>query len=337
MKNIFKNKTILVTGGTGSFGKAFIKKILSLNLDLKKIIIFSRDEMKQYEMSAKFNSNELSKLRFFIGDVRDKSRLSLAIREVDIVIHAAALKQVPSAEYNPLEYIKTNIYGAQNIVETCLNSNVENVIALSTDKASSPTNLYGATKLCSDKLFISANQLKGKQNIKFSVVRYGNVLASRGSVANLFLKQMNSTFTITDKRMTRFSITLNDAVDFVINRLKDNYGGEIFVPKLPSYNIIDFVKAFKSKTNIKYIGIRSGEKLHEEMISVDEGRNCYEAKNYYVIISPELKVKYKKIKKLKKVKDGFFYNSFLNKNYLKIPIIRKILINEKILPIERKK
>ena len=280
-------KTYFISGGTGSFGKELTKLLIKKKL-AKKIIIFSRDEFKQSQMQKipLFSKNKKI-LRFFIGDVRDKQRVlqTMEGNQIDIVIHAAALKHVPVTEYNPFETIKTNIIGAQNIIESSMESNVKKVIALSTDKACSPINLYGATKLCSDKLFVAANLFKGKRNINFSVVRYGNVLGSRGSVVPIFLRQKenNKNFTITDKRMTRFNITLNEAVMFVMNCIKRMKGGEIFVPKIPSYRILDLVKAISDKKKIEYIGIRPGEKLHEEMISTTDGINTTEYKSYFVI------------------------------------------------------
>lgn len=267
-KNFFKNKSILLTGGTGSFGTAFVDYLLRHKVPLKKIIIFSRDELKQFEMSKIYNENKYPCMRYFIGDVRDKERVKMAFRDVDIVVHAAALKQVPAAEYNPVEYIKTNIIGAQNIIEASLDTNIQKVIALSTDKASSPINLYGATKLCSDKLFVSANNIIGSKNLIFSVIRYGNVMGSRGSVLHNFIEQKsNKMFEITDVKMTRFNITIKEAINFVIERLSSMKGGEIFVPKIPSFRIIDLAKAVSEKCKIKITGIRLGEKLHEEMIS----------------------------------------------------------------------
>ena len=280
-------KTYFISGGTGSFGKELTKVLIKKKL-AKKIIIFSRDEFKQSQMQKipLFNKNKKI-LRFFIGDVRDKQRIlqTMEGNQIDIVIHAAALKHVPVTEYNPFETIKTNVIGAQNIIETSMERNVKKVIALSTDKACSPINLYGATKLCSDKLFVAANLFKGKKDINFSVVRYGNVLGSRGSVVPIFLRQKekNKNFTITDKRMTRFNITLSEAVTFVLNCIKRMQGGEIFVPKIPSYRILDLVKAISDKKKIEYIGIRPGEKLHEEMISTTDGINTTEYKNYFVI------------------------------------------------------
>lgn len=324
MEKYFKNKTILITGGTGSFGNTAVQKFLKIK-GIKKIIIFSRDELKQHEMMSKFSKKELNLLRFFIGDVRDYKRLEMACRNVDYIIHAAALKQVPTAEYNPFEFIKTNIIGAQNIIEASIKNNVKKVIALSTDKASSPINLYGATKLCSDKLFIAANNLVGEKNLSFSVVRYGNVAGSRGSVIPLFLRQReDNTLKITDSNMTRFSLTLEDSFKFVFRCLKISIGGEIFIPKIPSYKILDLAKAINKKAKIKIIGIRPGEKLHEEMISKYESFNSYELKDMYFILPNYNFKKYKSLVrklKAKKVKPNFIYssgnNTFMNYKELK--------------------
>ncbi len=330
----FKNKIILITGGTGSFGKSFVKYALK-NYNFKKIIIFSRDEMKQYEMRNSFSKKDNIKIRFLIGDIRDKERLIFAMENVDIVVHAAALKQVDTAEYNPFEAIKTNIIGSQNVIEACLASNVDKVISLSTDKASSPVNLYGATKLTADKLFISANNYKGIRKTIFSVVRYGNVLGSRGSVLPLFLNQKKqNTFTVTDKRMTRFNITLSSAVEFVFSSLINMQGAEIFVPKLYSYNIIDVVKAISTKPKINIIGLRPGEKLHEEMISSNTSNEILEFDKYYVVLPDSNYLEFNqnnsyfknlKNKKFKKIKSNFVYNSFDNKNYLKVNDIKKLI------------
>ena len=252
MKNYFKNKTILITGGTGSFGKAFVNYFISKKIYLKKIIVYSRDEFKQFEMAKEYPVEKYPFMRYFLGDVRDKDRLDRALNGVDIVIHAAALKQVPSAEYNPIEYIKTNILGAQNIIETSLDNGVKKVIALSTDKAASPINLYGATKLCSDKLFVAANNIRGNKNILFSVIRYGNVMGSRGSVIPFFMNiKGKSFFPITDSRMTRFNISLFEATELVAWSIKNLKGGEILVPKIPSYRIIDVANAVCNKTKKK--------------------------------------------------------------------------------------
>lgn len=283
MQNInLNNKTILITGGTGSFGKAFVARILK-DFSPKKIIIYSRDELKQFEMAQSFDSPQM---RFFIGDVRDLSRLKTALNGVDICIHAAALKQVPIAEYNPLECIKTNIIGASNVIEACLENRVAKIIALSTDKAANPINLYGATKLCSDKLFVSANNIKGSLDSKFSVVRYGNVVGSRGSVVPFFrglIAKGAKEIPITDAKMTRFFITLDSGVDFVIKSLLRMQGGEIFIPKIPSIKIIDLANALAPNIPHKITGIRAGEKLNEVMIPRDDARLCVEFDDFYLL------------------------------------------------------
>jgi UDP-N-acetylglucosamine 4,6-dehydratase (inverting) len=321
---IFKNASILVTGGTGTFGKAFIKFLLKKKFSFSKIIIFSRDEFKQYKLSQELNS---SKLRFWIGDIRDKERLEFALKNVDFIVHAAALKQVPAAEYNPMEFIKTNVVGAQNLIECSLKTNVKALVALSTDKACSPINLYGATKLCSDKLFISANKLAGSSKKRFSVVRYGNVLGSRGSVLSKFLdiKKKNKPFPITDFRMTRFNILLDEAIEMVLWSLVNSKGGEILVPKLKSYNIIDFAKAIDDKIKHVQVGLREGEKIHEEMISEADSYYTYEYGKYFAIIPDyikEINFKNKSLKKIKKI--GQSYNSNLNKK-LSVKEIRKVI------------
>ena len=319
----FKNKTILITGGTGSFGKEFVYYILKKYSSVKKIIIFSRDELKQHEIMLTIESKYLNKLRFFIGDVRDKNRLEQAFDGVDIVVHAAALKQVTTAEYNPFEFVNTNIIGAQNIVEASIKCNVKHILALSTDKAASPINLYGATKLCSDKIFSAANNVVGKRKIKFTIVRYGNVFASRGSVIPLFdyYSKNFKYLPITDPNMTRFNLTLNEAIKFVILALNKAKGGEIFVPKIPSYRITDLANAFGKKVKKKIIGIRPGEKLHEELISKADSYNTFEYKNYYVILPSSynnqiFEQKYKYYKSKHKVKKDFSYTSLNNKIFL---------------------
>ena len=282
---MLNNKTILLTGGTGSFGKKFLEIVIKKYPRIKKLIIFSRDELKQHEMMLKYPENKFPQLRFFLGDIRDKNRLLLALENVDYVVHAAALKQVPAAEYNPFEFIQTNVFGANNLIEACIARNVKKIIALSTDKAAAPVNLYGATKLCSDKLFVSANNIKGNKNMVFSVVRYGNVMMSRGSVVPIFLKNKHKGYlSITDRRMTRFNITIEEGVKFVLFALKNSIGQEIFVPKLPSYSIVDLAKAVSATAKIKLIGIRSGEKLHEEMITISDSYNSIESKNFYIIL-----------------------------------------------------
>ena len=274
---MLNNKKILITGGTGSFGKEFVKTVTKRYPKIKRLIIFSRDELKQSEMAVDYSKKKYNYIRFFLGDVRDKERLIRATRGIDLIIHAAALKQVPAAEYNPMEFINTNILGASNVIEAAITCGVKKVIALSTDKAASPINLYGATKLCSDKLFIAANNYAGLGKINFSVVRYGNVMNSRGSVIPLFLKmkKKNELF-VTDKNMTRFNLTLSDGVSFVLKCLQMSQGGEIFVPKIPSYKIMDLVKAISTNAKVKFIGRRSGEKIHEEMITKSDSFNSLE-------------------------------------------------------------
>ena len=330
-KNFFRNKTILITGGTGSFGQNFALRILKENL-VKKLIIFSRDEMKQYQMRIKLEGLNLhKKSRFFIGDIRDFDRVKLALRDVDIVIHAAALKIVDTAEYNPIEFVKTNIYGAENIAKASIETNVKKVIALSTDKAVNPVNLYGATKLASDKLFVAANNLTDKKSeLKFSIVRYGNVVGSRGSVIPFFkniVKSGEKYLPITDKNMTRFWITLDQSVEFVISSLMLMRGGETFVPKMPSFNIIDIAKVIAPKLPIKIIGIRPGEKIDEVLCSRDEAHCTYDFKDYYKIM-PTIKFENLEhggpsLKSGKIVKKNFEYNSRNNKVFLSIKNLNK--------------
>lgn len=323
---MFNNKSLIITGGTGSFGHECTKIILE-NYKPKKIIIFSRDEYKQHSMQKKFNQKCM---RYFIGDVRDEARLMLAFRNVDFVIHAAALKQVPAAEYNPTECINTNIMGAQNVIKAALYNNVNKVMALSTDKAVNPVNLYGATKLASDKLFVAANNIAGGHKTRFSITRYGNVVGSRGSVLPVFEEihaNKKNHFPITDARMTRFWITLSDGVRFVIKNFERMFGGEIFVPKIPSIKITDLAKAISPNAKFKIIGIRPGEKLHEAMCIKEECDNTFEYKNFY-IIKPSISFIDKRKKQIanitalkekgKKVKEGFEYNSGLNEKFLRV-------------------
>ena len=326
---MFNNKKILITGGTGSFGNSFIRNTLQ-KYKPKKIIIYSRDELKQFEMENSFNSD---KLRFFLGDVRDKERLKRACIGIDIIVHAAALKQVNAAEYNPDEYIKTNIIGAQNIIDVAIECRVNKVLSLSTDKASNPINLYGVTKLASDKLMIAANNISTNKTL-FSVVRYGNVSGSRGSVIPLFKKlseQKKTFFPITDVEMTRFWITLDQAYQFVCDAIENMVGGEIFIPKIPSVKIIDLAKAINSKMKLKFIGIRPGEKLHESLISKEESANVVEFRKYFIIrpsiVFHEKKNYFKNAKKEKgkKLTYNFEYNSFTNKKYLSVNEIKKII------------
>lgn len=325
-----KYKSILITGGTGSFGKAFISFLLKKFSKVEKIVILSRDEFKQFEMqeSHPYKENK-KKLRFFIGDIRDKDRLMSAFEDIDVVIHAAALKQVPTAEYNPFEYIKTNVLGAQNIIESAFYNKVKKVIALSTDKACSPINLYGATKLCSDKLFVSANNIAGSKNTRFSVVRYGNVLSSRGSVVPFFqMMSKKSIIPVTDERMTRFSITLQESVDLVVWAINNSFfGGEIFVPKISSYKILDLVKAISPKSKIIYTGIRAGEKIHEELIARHESLYGVDLGDKYVLL-PQKKIYesfISKFTKAMKLPKDFSYNSFDNKNYLSISELKAVI------------
>lgn len=319
--SVLKDKVILVTGGTGSFGKKFIGKALTQGV--KKIIVFSRDELKQYEMKQEFQDE---RIRFFIGDVRDKDRLYRAFDGVDIVIHAAAMKHVDACEYNPFEAIKTNIHGAQNIIEAAIDRGVEKVIALSTDKACSPVNLYGATKLASDKLFVAANAYVGEKKTRFAVVRYGNVVGSRGSVVPFFKKIKDTgKLPITDERMTRFWITLEQGVQFVLDNLERMYGGEIFVPKIPSMKVTDLAKAIAPECEIEVIGIRPGEKLHEAMIMEDDARHTLEFEDYYVI-QPELAwFAQKQLNIGKALPDGFAYTSDNNTEWLTVEQLRQLI------------
>tara|TARA_Y100000996_G_C22543949_1_gene651074 strand:- start:985 stop:1986 length:1002 start_codon:yes stop_codon:yes gene_type:complete len=326
---MFKNKVILVTGGTGSFGKAYISYLIQSKIKFKKIIIFSRDELKQFEMSNQKIFKD-QRIRMILGDIRELNSLQRAFNDVDYIVHAAALKQVPAAEYNPFEFVRTNVLGAQNIVEAALNSNVKKVIALSTDKASSPINLYGATKLCSEKLFISANNIRGKKKIGFSIVRYGNVMGSRGSVIPFFLDQhkKREKLTLTHKKMTRFNITLNEAIKLVNFAFTNCNDGEILIPKIPSFKIIDLITAITSKNDYKITGIRPGEKIHEELINSYEAKNTIELKNYYLILPTNDTKKIKKYCKKfsgKKVNETFSYTSENNKDYLSIRNLKQLI------------
>ena len=325
------NNTILVTGGTGSFGKKFIKTVLE-RYNPEKVIVYSRDELKQFEMQQIWPDG--GQMRYFIGDVRDYHRLKMAMTGVDIVIHAAALKQVPAAEYNPFEAVKTNIIGGQNVIDAAISQEVKRVIALSTDKAAAPINLYGATKLASDKLFIAANNYTGKHDIKFSVVRYGNVMGSRGSVIPFFQKKKeNGTLPITDKRMTRFNITLQEGVDFVLQCLDKMWGGELFVPKIPSYKIMDVAKAIAPGCKHKIVGIRPGEKLHEEMITETDALNSVEFDKYFVILPSTQLWDIEKFRKESNNSDGkmcefgFSYNSGTNNDFLTVKDLEKLIQN----------
>lgn len=328
--HVFDNKSILITGGTGSFGVQFVSSLLA-NYQPKRVIVYSRDELKQYEMEQRFND---SCMRYFIGDVRDKSRLNFAMKGVDFVVHAAALKQVPAAEYNPMECIKTNILGGQNVIEAAIEQNVEKVVALSTDKAANPINLYGATKLASDKLFVAANNLTGMERTRFSVVRYGNVVGSRGSVVPLFARlkaEGAKRYPVTDERMTRFWITLEQGVKFVTNSFRYMHGGEIFVPKIPSMRIVDLVKSIDEFAEINVIGIRPGEKLHEVMCPEEGARNTIEFNDHY-LIAPAIRffddtIQYRKnaIGEVGRyVEDAFEYSSGTNPDFLTVKQLKEL-------------
>ena len=328
MKNSY-----LITGGTGSFGKAFLKNLIKSKSTISRLVIFSRDEFKQSQLQAEYPKNKYPFLRFFLGDIRDYNRVIDATRGIENIIHAAALKQVPAAEYNPFEAIKTNIIGAQNLINASVENNVKKVLALSTDKACAPINLYGATKLCSDKLFVSANNIIGKRDIKFSVVRYGNVFGSRGSVYNVFSNFVNKEyFPITDKKMTRFNITLDEATTMVLKVLKTSVGGEIFVPKLKSYKVIDLARAMNQKNKLKIIGVRPGEKIHEQMISSSDSYNTVEFGKFYVILpqgNEKLVKKFLSKNKGEKVKENFEYTSGKNGKFLNLNELKKLIKNYK--------
>lgn len=329
------NKSILITGGTGSLGKALTSHILGNFPQVKKLVIFSRDEQKQFEMAQEYPAIEFPQIRFFIGDVRDEARVKRALKGIDYVIHAAAMKHVPIAEYNPMECVKTNIMGAENIINSCLETDVERVVALSTDKAAAPINLYGATKLASDKLFVAANNITGFNPIKFSVVRYGNVMGSNGSVIPFFLKKKKEgVLPITDPTMTRFNISLQGGVDMVMHALENAWGGEIFVPKIPSYKITDIAEAIGPECEKPVVGIRPGEKIHEEMITDSDSYYTYDLGKYYTILPATHKWKLEDfVEKFnaKKVTPGFQYNSGENEEWESIENLRD-LIKEHVDP-----
>ncbi|MGA4604094.1 UDP-N-acetylglucosamine 4,6-dehydratase (inverting) [Pseudoalteromonas maricaloris] len=333
---MLNNKTVLITGGTGSFGKKFIETILARYPDVKKIIVFSRDELKQSELRMSYPPKQFPQLRFFIGDVRDKERVKQACEGVDVIIHAAAIKQVDTAEYNPTECIRTNIDGAENVIHAALECGVKDVVALSTDKACAPINLYGSTKLASDKLFAAANNIKGSKNIKFSVVRYGNVMGSRGSVIPFFLsKRKEGLLPITHEEMTRFNISLQDGVDLVMFAIGNHLGGEIFIPKIPSYKILDVAKAVGPECDTKVVGIRPGEKLHEEMLTETDSINTIDLGDKYAIL-PSVSYMYTEEQfiehhKAHKVPFGFKYNSGTNTEWETVESLRE-LIKEHVDP-----
>ena len=328
-------KSILITGGTGSLGRQLTKTLLANWPDIKRLVIFSRDEQKQFQMNQEFPETKYASLRYFIGDIRDYDRLTRAFEGIDYIIHTAAMKHVPIAEYNPMECVKTNVLGAENIINAALATGVKNVVALSTDKAAAPINLYGATKLCSDKLFVAANNIKGHRDIKFSVVRYGNVMGSNGSVIPFFMnKKKSGVLPITDPNMTRFNISLQEGVNLVLHAMETAWGGEIFVPKIPSYKIMDVAKAVGPNCKHDIIGIRPGEKIHEEMITTSDSFTTYDLGKYYAII-PQVPIwnveEYKKHFKAKQVPQGFQYNSGENTEWVGVEELRD-LIKEHIDP-----
>lgn len=324
---MLNNKRILITGGTGSFGKKFTEVILNKYPDVERLVIYSRDELKQFEMSQIYSEEKYPQIRYFIGDVRDAARFKRACEDIDVIIHAAALKQVPAAEYNPDEFIKTNIGGAQSVIDAALATNVKVVVALSTDKAAAPINLYGATKLVSDKLFIAANNMKGKRNLRFSVVRYGNVMGSRGSVIPFFMqKAKTGIIPITHPDMTRFNISLEEGVEMVLWAIENAIGSELFVPKIPSYRIETVAKAIAPNAKLEYVGIRPGEKLHEEMITKSDSYFTIDIGKYYAILPAGCDIqKYLKFYNAVKVKEGFSYNSGENTEWLNVEDMRALI------------
>lgn len=324
---MLNNLSILITGGTGSFGKKFTETILARYSDVKRLVIYSRDELKQFEMSQIYPNNKYPQVRFFIGDIRDENRFKRACEGIDVIIHAAALKQVPAAEYNPMEAVKTNVMGAENVINAALDTNVKVVVALSTDKAAAPINLYGATKLVSDKLFIAANNIKGKRDLRFSVVRYGNVMGSRGSVIPFFMKKaQDGVIPITDKNMTRFNISLQEGVDMVMWAIENAMGGELFVPKIPSYKILDVAEAIAPSAEIEYVGIRPGEKLHEEMITASDSHNTIDIGKYFAILPANGKDKYLNFYSgSQEVEKGYSYNSGANDQWVDVKEMRKLI------------
>ncbi len=326
---MLSNKSILITGGTGSFGKAFVKTVLERFPDVRRLVIFSRDELKQFEMAQVFPESTYPALRYFIGDVRDEARLRRALEGIDYVVHAAAMKQVPAAEYNPFECIKTNVLGAQNLIEACLGSDVRKLVALSTDKAAAPINLYGATKLCSDKLFVAANNIIGARDLSFSVVRYGNVMGSRGSVIPFFQQRRASgELPITDPAMTRFNISLQEGVDMVLWSLEHAWGGEILVPKIPSYRITDVARAIGPECSYPVVGVRPGEKIHEEMITASDSHNTVDMGQYYAILPMSgayTIAEYCKKMDATPVAPGFAYDSGTNPDFLTVEQLEQLI------------
>jgi UDP-N-acetylglucosamine 4,6-dehydratase len=330
---MLSQKSILITGASGSLGNRLVARLLTQYPDISRLVVFSRDELKQFEMAQKFPPRKFPQIRYFIGDVRDADRVARSLEGIDIVIHAAALKQVPTAEYNPFECIKTNVIGAQNVVEACINAGVKHVVALSTDKAAAPVNLYGATKLCSDKLFVAANNIRGHHDIRFSIVRYGNVMGSRGSVIPFFMEQRKSgMIPITDPNMTRFNISLDGGVDLVLHALEHSLGGEIYIPKIPSYRITDLAEAVAPGCGQTIVGIRPGEKLHEEMITSSDAPSTLETGSNYVIVPmlyeesrDELMARYGAHHRGTPVSVDFCYNSGTNTDWLSAAQIRELI------------
>jgi UDP-N-acetylglucosamine 4,6-dehydratase/5-epimerase len=323
------NASILITGGTGSFGKAFVRTILERFPDIRRLVIFSRDELKQFEMAQSWSDRQYRGVRYFLGDVRDAERLKRALEDIDIVVHAAALKQVVAAEYNPFEFIQTNVLGANNLVNACIQAGVSRIVALSTDKAAAPINLYGATKLCSDKVFIAANNIKGRRDMRFSVVRYGNVMGSRGSVIPFFLdRRASGVLPITDPAMTRFNISLQEGVEMVLWALEHAEGGELLVPKIPSYRITDVARAIGPECRQELVGVRPGEKIHEEMITVSDSPNTVDLGRYYAILPTAGSYtvsEYCVRKGARRVPEGFSYNSGTNPEFLTVEQIRELI------------
>lgn len=333
---MLNHKNILITGGTGSFGKAFVHTVLARFPQVRRLVVYSRDELKQFEMAQQLPASLYPQLRFFIGDVRDAARLTRAMEGIDIVVHAAALKQVPAAEYNPFECIKTNVLGAQNVIEACLDSCVQRVVALSTDKAAAPINLYGATKLCSDKLFVAANNIRGSRELRLSVVRYGNVMGSRGSVIPFFVDRRHSgELPITDPAMTRFNISLQEGVDMVLWSIEHAWGGEILVPKIPSYRITDVARAVAPEAVQRVVGIRPGEKIHEEMITASDSPHTVDLGRYYAILpggGSYSVADYCDRTGARRVEPGFSYNSGSNSEFLSVPALRQMISLEAAAP-----
>ncbi len=325
---MLNGKSVLITGGTGSFGQAFVETVFDRFPDIKRLVVFSRDELKQSEMALRFSAQQYKNIRFFLGDVRDERRMKRALERIDYVIHAAALKQVMAAEYNPIEFINTNVLGTQNVINACIESNVTKVVSLSTDKAAAPINLYGATKLCADKLMVAANNITSR-DICFSVVRYGNVMGSRGSVVPLFLKLRDSQkLPITDPGMTRFSLTLKESIDLVLHALSSARGGELFVPKIPSYRIMDLAKAIAPDAEHQIVGIRPGEKIHEVMITADDARMTWDHESHFTVLPdrPHWSLEqWLDETGAKKVDDGFEYSSGSNSQFLSIEDIQNLI------------